>query len=73
MAAGHAGLSEVFTPEAAIALNNKGDELRQRLNDLARQHNAAVQFTGCNTSGLKLQISRHLSLDPVIAGDPYNI
>jgi glutamate-1-semialdehyde 2,1-aminomutase len=46
MSAGVAGMSEVFTPEAQIALNARGDALRERLNELCRRAGAAMQFTG---------------------------
>jgi glutamate-1-semialdehyde 2,1-aminomutase len=46
MNAGLAGLTEVYTPEAAIALNARGDALRERLNKLCRTADAPVQFTG---------------------------
>ena len=46
MAAGVAGLSQVFTPEAARALNEAGDALRARLNRLARATGAPVQVAG---------------------------
>ena len=46
MAAGVAGLSEVFTPEAALALNETGDALRERLNALARRTGVPVQVAG---------------------------
>jgi len=46
MAAGIAGLSEVFTPEAAIAFNARGEALRQRLNSRAEVSGVAIQFTG---------------------------
>jgi glutamate-1-semialdehyde 2,1-aminomutase len=46
MAAGVAGLREVFTPEAAQALNRAGDGLRDRLNGLARSAAVPVQATG---------------------------
>jgi glutamate-1-semialdehyde 2,1-aminomutase len=46
MAAGVAGLSQVFTPEAARALNDTGDALRERLNGLAREARAPVQVAG---------------------------
>jgi glutamate-1-semialdehyde 2,1-aminomutase len=44
MAAGLAGLTEVYTPEAAGALNARGDALRARLNALCGD--APLQFTG---------------------------
>jgi glutamate-1-semialdehyde 2,1-aminomutase len=46
MAAGAAGLAEVYTPEAALALNKRGEALRQRLNSRAESCGAAMQFTG---------------------------
>ncbi len=44
MAAGLAGLSAVYTPQAAVALNARGDALRTRLNALCGD--APLQFTG---------------------------
>ena len=49
MAAGYVGLSEVFTPAAADALNESGDQLRQRLNDIATAGKAKIQVTGCGS------------------------
>jgi glutamate-1-semialdehyde 2,1-aminomutase len=46
MTAGLTGLTEVYTPEAAMALNARGETLRARLNDLCRAADAPVQFTG---------------------------
>ena len=46
MAAGVAGLTEAYTPEAAIALNARGDALRERLNAL------------CRASGAKFSVHR---------------
>ncbi len=46
MAAGCAGLSEVFTPAAARALNESGERLRARLNEAAEARGAPVQVTG---------------------------
>ncbi len=46
MAAGLAGLTEVYTPEAAVALNTRGDVLRERLNALCRAADSPLQFTG---------------------------
>ena len=46
MNAGLAGLTEIYTPDAAKALNARGDKLRERLNDLCRAARAPVQFTG---------------------------
>jgi glutamate-1-semialdehyde 2,1-aminomutase len=49
MAAGIAGLTRVFTPEAADALRERGDRFRNRLNALCRAADAAMQFTGCGS------------------------
>ena len=46
MAAGHAALTEVFTPEACLALNAMGDDLRVRLNQATARHGAPLRFTG---------------------------
>jgi len=46
MSAGLAGLTQVYTPEAAIALNARGDALRTRLNELCQRQEVAMQFTG---------------------------
>jgi len=46
MNAGHAGLTEVYTPERARALNQFGDGLRERLNAIPRRRGLGMQFTG---------------------------
>ncbi|MEO0399560.1 MAG: aminotransferase class III-fold pyridoxal phosphate-dependent enzyme [Pseudomonadota bacterium] len=46
MAAGYAGLSQVFTPDAAAALTKKGEELTARLNAVAERHGAPAQACG---------------------------
>ncbi len=46
MSAGIAGLSKIYTPEAAEALNGRGETLRARLNEIARKAETEVQFTG---------------------------
>jgi len=46
MAAGHAALSKVLTPEAVEAMNRRGDRLRDRLNEMARAHDLPMQVTG---------------------------
>jgi len=46
MNAGHVGLTEVYTPERARALNAFGEDLRERLNAVARRRGLAMQFTG---------------------------
>jgi len=46
MAAGIAALSEVYTPEAAKTLNAAGENLRNRLNEVAKRHGVKMCFTG---------------------------
>ena len=46
MSAGLVGLTELYTPERARALNAFGDRLRERVNEIARRHRLAMQFTG---------------------------
>ena len=46
MSAGLTGLTEIYTPDAARALNARGDALRDRLNGLCRAVDAPLQFTG---------------------------
>src|SRR5271155_2362929 len=46
MNAGVAGLTEIYTPERAQALNASGDRLRDRLNAVVQRHGLTMQFTG---------------------------
>ena len=46
MTAGLTGLTEIYTPDAATALNARGEALRRRLNNLCLAADAPVQFTG---------------------------
>ena len=46
MNAGYVGLTKIYTPERARALNEWGDRLRERLNGVARRRALAMQFTG---------------------------
>jgi glutamate-1-semialdehyde 2,1-aminomutase len=46
MNAGYVGLTEVYTPGRAHALNQFGDGLRERLNAIVRRRGLAMQFTG---------------------------
>ena len=46
MAAGIAGLGQVFTAEVATALRSRGEALRERLNGLCQTAGAPLQFTG---------------------------
>jgi len=60
MSAGHAGLTEIYTPEAALALNARGDALREKLNALCKATGAKMQFTGIGS-----MISVHFTRAPV--------
>jgi glutamate-1-semialdehyde 2,1-aminomutase len=46
MSAGIAGLRQLYTAEAALALNALGDGMRERLNAVCRTQRVALQFTG---------------------------
>jgi glutamate-1-semialdehyde 2,1-aminomutase len=46
MAAGYTGLSQIYTPEVAVAFNARGDKLRARLQGLADKHALPIQITG---------------------------
>lgn len=61
MSAGLAGLTEVYTPEAAVALNARGEALRQRLNELCQAADAPLQFTGIGS-----MLAVHTMRGPVI-------
>jgi glutamate-1-semialdehyde 2,1-aminomutase len=64
MAAGYAGLSRLYTPGAAAALNEKGERLRARLNGLCRERNVAMQFTGIGSL-----MNLHAGLQPIHSVD----
>ncbi len=46
MTAGEVGLTQVYTPAAAVALSASGEKLKARLNDLLMQHQARLQVAG---------------------------
>lgn len=46
MSAGLAGLTRIYTPARARALNAWGDTLRERLNEVVRRQGLTMQFTG---------------------------
>jgi glutamate-1-semialdehyde 2,1-aminomutase len=46
MNAGLVGLTDIYTPERAHALNAWGDRLRERLNAVVQRQGLAMQFTG---------------------------
>jgi glutamate-1-semialdehyde 2,1-aminomutase len=60
MNAGLVGLTEVYTPQRAVALNNFGDGLRERLNAAVRRHGLAMQFTGVGS-----MIGVHMTAAPI--------
>ncbi len=60
MAAGLAGLTNVYTAEAAEALNGRGDTLRERLNTLCQAAAAPMQFTGIGS-----MLAVHMMRGPV--------
>jgi glutamate-1-semialdehyde 2,1-aminomutase len=60
MNAGLVGLTEIYTPERARALNAFGEELRERLNTIARRHGLAMQFTGIGS-----MIGVHMTATPI--------
>jgi glutamate-1-semialdehyde 2,1-aminomutase len=60
MKAGYVGLTEIYTPERARALNRWGDGLRARLNGIAERHGLAMQFTGLGS-----MMSVHMTDRPI--------
>jgi glutamate-1-semialdehyde 2,1-aminomutase len=46
MIAGHAGLTEIFTPDACLALNARGEALRDALNDVFMRYQVRMKATG---------------------------
>ena len=60
MKAGLTGLTEVYTPERARALNKWGDRLRERLNAVVRKQGLAMQFTGLGS-----MFSVHMTNTPI--------
>ncbi len=61
MAAGLAGLTQIYTPEAALALNARGDALRDRLNAACAAAGAKLQFTGLGS-----MLAVHTTRRPII-------
>jgi glutamate-1-semialdehyde 2,1-aminomutase len=60
MNAGYVGLTEIYTPERARALNQFGEGLRERLNATVRRRGLAMQFTGLGS-----MIGVHMTLSPI--------
>jgi glutamate-1-semialdehyde 2,1-aminomutase len=46
MAVGYTAMAEIYTAEAAVALNERGEKLRNSLNEMAVAAQASMQFTG---------------------------
>ncbi len=68
MAAGLAGLTRVYTPEATARLNATGDRLRDGINEIARRHSVPLQATGIGSFiGLHFSttsVTRPQDIDP---------
>jgi glutamate-1-semialdehyde 2,1-aminomutase len=60
MNAGLVGLTEIYTPEHARALNQSGERLRKRLNAVVRRPGLAMQFTGIGS-----MMSVHMADGPI--------
>jgi glutamate-1-semialdehyde 2,1-aminomutase len=60
MNAGLVGLTEIYTPQRASALNASGDRLREQLNAVARRRGLAMQFTGLGS-----MFSVHMTQKPI--------
>jgi glutamate-1-semialdehyde 2,1-aminomutase len=60
MSAGLVGLTEIYTPERAGALNAMGDGLREQLNGVARRHRLTMQFTGLGS-----MLATHMTDRPI--------
>ena len=60
MSAGIAGMTQVYTPEAARQLNSRGDELRRRLNNLVEVKGVNMLFTGIGS-----MLNVHIRSGPV--------
>lgn len=68
MAAGVAGLREVYPPEVAIAHNRRGDVLRTRLNTLFAEEDVAIQATGIGSLiGIHFQRTQIRTPDDIVA------
>lgn len=46
MTVGHVAMTEIFTPEACLALNARGDRLRDQLNDLFMRYQVRMKAMG---------------------------
>jgi glutamate-1-semialdehyde 2,1-aminomutase len=62
MAAGYAGLSRLFTPEASDALFRRGEQLRADLNEVCAAAGARMQWTGLGSL-----LTAHFQTEPIRA------
>ena len=69
MIGGYFALSQHYTPEQNIALNEMGDRFRARLNFLAREHDADLQFSGLGAV-MSAQFVRKQITNPADAENP---
>ena len=60
MSAGIVGLRDIFTPDEAVRLNEKGDGLRERLQQAADERGVPFRATGCGSI-----IGLHWQAEPV--------
>jgi glutamate-1-semialdehyde 2,1-aminomutase len=60
MNAGLVGLTDLYTPERARALNEWGDQLRRRLNAVVRRQGLEMQFTGLGS-----MMAAHMTGGPI--------
>ena len=65
MTAGLAGLTQLYTPEACIALNAMGDGFRDRLNAAIEKRGLPMQFSGIGSMN-----TVHFRPDPVLRPEP---
>ena len=61
MAAGAAGLTQIYTEAAAESLTRRGEVLRRGLNELCAERGAALQFTGIGSL-----MNAHATTRPVV-------
>jgi glutamate-1-semialdehyde 2,1-aminomutase len=60
MSAGHAAMTQLYTPEVAKAHNARGDTLRERLNELVKKKDVNMQFTGMGS-----MLAVHMQRGPI--------
>jgi len=65
MTAGLAGLTQLYTPEACVALNAMGDGVRGRLNAAIEKRDLPMQFSGIGSMN-----TVHFRPDPVLRPEP---